>query len=160
MTPALADLAARPRAGATGDPPFRKVLVANRGEIAVRVCRTLKEMGIPSVTVYSDADRGAPHTRSGDEAVAIGPAPPAQSYLNAQAILEAARRVAADGIHPGYGFLSESATFAKQCRDAGLVFIGPSPESMVVGAASRFVPGTPNRGDAVGRRPGRARRAR
>jgi len=130
VIPARADFATRGAPVGQGARPFRKVLVANRGEIAVRVCRTLKEMGIPSVTVYSDADRGAPHVRSGDESVAIGPAPPAQSYLNAQAIFEAARRVGADAIHPGYGFLSESAVFAKQCRDAGLTFIGPSPESM------------------------------
>jgi acetyl/propionyl-CoA carboxylase alpha subunit len=109
---------------------FRKVLVANRGEIAVRICRTLRAMGIPSVTVYSDADRGAPHARAGDEAVPIGPAPPAQSYLNAAALLDAARRTAADAIHPGYGFFSENAAFAAECRTAGLVFIGPSPESM------------------------------
>ncbi len=109
---------------------FRKVLVANRGEIAVRVCRTLRAMEIPSVTVYSDADRGAPHTRAGDESAAIGPAPPAQSYLNAAAILEAARRTGADAIHPGYGFLSESAAFAAECGAAGVAFIGPSPESM------------------------------
>jgi len=111
-------------------PLFSKVLVANRGEIAVRVCRSLRELGIPSVTVYSDADRGAPHARAGDRSVAIGPAPPAQSYLNAEAILEAARRTAARAIHPGYGFLSENAAFAAACRDAGIVFIGPSPESM------------------------------
>jgi len=109
---------------------FSKVLVANRGEIAVRVCRTLREMGILSVTVYSDADRGAPHARAGDQSVAIGPAPPAQSYLNADAILGAARRTGADAIHPGYGFLSENAAFAAACRDAGIAFIGPSPESM------------------------------
>jgi geranyl-CoA carboxylase alpha subunit len=109
---------------------FRKVLVANRGEIAARVCRTLRAMGIPSVTVYSDADRGAPHARAGDESVAIGPAPPAQSYLNAAAILDAARRTGSDAIHPGYGFLSENAAFAGECRAAGVAFIGPSPESM------------------------------
>ena len=109
---------------------FEKVLVANRGEIAVRVCRTLRAMGIRSVTVYSDPDRGAPHARAGDESVAIGPAAPAQSYLNAAAILDAARRTGADAIHPGYGFLSENAAFAAECRAAGVVFIGPSPESM------------------------------
>ena len=124
MTPALADLAARKAA------PFRKVLVANRGEIAVRVFRTLREMGIPSVAVTSDADRGALHARSADERVAIGPAPAAESYLDADRILEAARTVGSDAIHPGYGFLSERASFARACRDAGIVFIGPSPESM------------------------------
>ena len=109
---------------------FRKVLVANRGEIAIRVCRTLRAMGIPSVTVYSDADRGSPHAKAGDESVAIGPAAPAQSYLNAAAILDAVRSTGADAIHPGYGFLSESARFAAECGKAGIVFIGPSPESM------------------------------
>ncbi len=109
---------------------FSKVLVANRGEIAVRVCRTLRAMGIPSVTVYSDADRGAPHVRAGDESVAIGLAPPAQSYLNAGAILDAARKTGAKAIHPGYGFLSENAAFAAACRDQGITFIGPSPEAM------------------------------
>src|SRR5258705_1972081 len=131
MSPARADFAAG--ASAAGDGrglPFRKVLVANRGEIAVRVCRTLRAMGIPSVTVYSDADRGAPHARAGDQSVAIGPAPPAQSYLDAAAILGAARRTGADAIHPGYGFLSENAAFAAECRAAGIAFIGPSPESM------------------------------
>jgi len=109
---------------------FRKVLVANRGEIAVRVCRTLRAMRIPSVTVYSDPDRAAPHARAGDESVAIGPAPPAQSYLDAAAILDAARRTGADAIHPGYGFLSENAAFAAECGAAGVTFIGPEPSSM------------------------------
>src|SRR5258705_958323 len=131
MSPARADFAAS--ASAAGDGrglPFRKILVANRGEIAVRVCRTLRAMGIASVTVYSDADRGAPHARAGDESVAIGPAAPAESYLNAAAILDAARRTSAQAIHPGYGFLSENAAFAAACRDAGIVLLGPSPESM------------------------------
>jgi acetyl/propionyl-CoA carboxylase alpha subunit len=119
---ARSDLAA-PRA-------FRKVLVANRGEIAVRVCRTLREMAIPSVTVYSEPDRGAPHARAGDESFPIGPADPARSYLDIAKILDLARRVGADAIHPGYGFLSERAEFARACRDAGVTFIGPSPESM------------------------------
>jgi len=122
MSPARADYAV--------GKPFRKVLVANRGEIAVRVCRTLREMGIPSVTVTSDADRGSPHARAGDESVTIGPAPAAESYLNASAILDAARRTGAEAIHPGYGFLSENAAFAAECRVAGIVFIGPAPESM------------------------------
>lgn len=109
---------------------IRKVLVANRGEIALRVCRTLRAMEIPSVTVHSDADRAAPHAKAGDESVRIGPAAPADSYLNAAALLEAARATGADAIHPGYGFLSQSAPFARACREAGVVFIGPSPESM------------------------------
>jgi geranyl-CoA carboxylase alpha subunit len=111
---------------------FRKVLVANRAEIAVRVCRTLREMGIPSVAVYSDADRGALHARSADEAVCIGAPAPSDSYLNAAAILEAARTTGADAIHPGYGFLSQSAAFARACAEAGVTFIGPSPESMEI----------------------------
>ncbi|HXF58544.1 MAG TPA: biotin carboxylase N-terminal domain-containing protein, partial [Candidatus Saccharimonadales bacterium] len=109
---------------------FAKVLVANRGEIAARVCRTLRAMDIPSVTVFSDADRGAPHARAGDESVAIGPAAPAESYLNQGRILDAARKTGATAIHPGYGFLSENAAFAAACRDQGIAFIGPSPESM------------------------------
>ena len=109
---------------------MKKVLVANRGEIAVRVFRTLREMGIRSVAVTSDADRGALHARSADERVTIGPAPAAESYLNAARILDAAKKTGADAIHPGYGFLSERASFARACRDAGITFIGPSPESM------------------------------
>ncbi|TMQ65241.1 MAG: ATP-grasp domain-containing protein [Candidatus Eisenbacteria bacterium] len=123
VTAALSDLAAS-RA------PFRKVLVANRGEIAVRIFRTLREMAIPSVAVTSEADRGSLHARSADESVMIGPAAAAGSYLNAPRIVEAARGVGADAIHPGYGFLSERAAFARECREAGIVFIGPSPESM------------------------------
>ena len=110
--------------------PFRKVLVANRGEIALRVCRTLREMDLPSITVYSEADRGAPHARAGDESTSIGPADPARSYLDMGRILETARRMGADAIHPGYGFLAERAEFSRACRDAGIAFIGPSPESM------------------------------
>lgn len=109
---------------------IRKVLVANRGEIALRICRTLRAMEIPSVTVYSDADRSAPHAGAGDEAVCIGPAAPSESYLNAPAILAAARATGADAIHPGYGFLSQSAAFVRACREAGVLFIGPSAESM------------------------------
>ena len=125
MTAARADLArsAPPRT-------FRKVLVANRGEIAIRICRTLRAMRIPSVVVFSDADRGAPHAAAGDEAVRIGPAAPAESYLHAAALLDAARATGSDAIHPGYGFLSQSAAFARACADAGIVFIGPSAESM------------------------------
>ena len=109
---------------------FRKVLVANRGEISIRVCRTLREMAIPSVSVYSDADRGSPHVRAADQSARIGPAAPADSYLNAGAILGAARVAGADAIHPGYGFLSQSASFARACGEAGVTFIGPSPEAM------------------------------
>ncbi|MCC6312785.1 MAG: acetyl-CoA carboxylase biotin carboxylase subunit [Thermomicrobiales bacterium] len=110
--------------------PFQTVLIANRGEIAVRVARTLREMGIRSVAVYSDADAGAPHVRAADAAVNIGPAPAAQSYLNQERLLEAARETGAAAIHPGYGFLSENAIFARRCAEAGIAFIGPSPEAI------------------------------
>ena len=109
---------------------FRKVLVANRGEIAVRVIRTLREMGIPSVAVYSDADRTSLHVRMADEAEWVGASPSTESYLCIDRILNAARRHGADAIHPGYGFLSENADFAAACEAAGIVFIGPSAESM------------------------------
>jgi len=105
------------------------VLVANRGEIAVRVIRTCREMGIGTVAVYSDADRGALHVRMADEAVHIGPSPSRDSYLVGSRILAAADRTGADAIHPGYGFLSERADFNRACRQAGIVFIGPLPES-------------------------------
>src|SRR5581483_2357707 len=109
---------------------FRRVLVANRGEIAVRVIRALREMGIRSIAVYSDVDRGALHVRLADEAEHIGPAASTESYLRIDRILEAAKKHEAEAIHPGYGFLSENAAFAEACRDAGIVFIGPSPEAI------------------------------
>jgi len=109
---------------------FRKVLIANRGAIACRIVRTLHKMGVASVAVYSEADRHSPHVRQADEAVFIGPPPPAQSYLSIPALLEAARKSSAEAIHPGYGFLSENAQFAEACVARGIVFIGPTPEQM------------------------------
>jgi len=105
--------------------PFRKILIANRGEIAVRVARSCRAMGVPVAAVHSDADAGALHVREAGEAYAIGPAEPQASYLSFEAILDAARRAGADAIHPGYGFLSQNGDFADAVRDAGLVFIGP-----------------------------------
>jgi len=109
---------------------FKKVLVANRGEIALRVMRTCRELGIATVAVYSDVDRNALHVRYADEAYLLGAGPPRESYLNAKKIIDIARQAKADAIHPGYGFLSENAEFAEACAKARKVFIGPSPEAM------------------------------
>jgi acetyl-CoA carboxylase, biotin carboxylase subunit len=109
---------------------LKKVLVANRGEVALRVIRACQELEVPAVAVYSDADSEALHTRHADEAVNIGPPPAGKSYLNIEALLEAARETGAEAIHPGYGFLAENARFAAACRDADITFIGPSAEAI------------------------------
>jgi len=133
---------------------FRKILIANRGEIAVRVIRTLREMGIGSVAVYSDADRTSLHVRMADEAEHVGPSASSESYLWIDKILDAAKKHGAEAIHPGYGFLSENAEFAAACEDAGVVFIGPSAASIramgsktdarrnAIAAGTPVVPGT------------------
>ena len=111
---------------------MKKILVANRGEIALRVMRTARRMGIKTVAIYSEADRTAPHVQFADEAILIGPPPSSRSYLLGEKIIETAKKLRVDGIHPGYGFLSENAAFAKAVTDAGITFIGPSPYSIEV----------------------------
>ncbi len=112
---------------------FKKILIANRGEIAVRIIRACKELGIKTVAVYSEADKDSLHVKLADEAICIGPANPTQSYLNITAILSAADITDSEAIHPGYGFLSENAQFAEACINSGITFIGPSPENIRIG---------------------------
>jgi len=137
---------------------MQKILVANRGEIALRIMRTCRTMGISTVAVFSEADRTAPHVRYADEAICIGPPPSSQSYLDKEKIIAAAKKVGADGIHPGYGFLSENADFARKVQAAGITFIGPTPEAIEVmgsklgakAAVKKFnVPMVPGGDDAV-----------
>src|SRR5947209_11234551 len=110
--------------------PIKKILIANRGEIAVRVMRACRELGIKTVAIYSDADRAALHVRTADEAYPVGPPPARESYLDIGKVLEVAKRSGADAIHPGYGFLSERAEFARACQAVGVIFIGPPADAI------------------------------
>lgn len=112
---------------------FKKILIANRGEISVRIIRACQEMGIKTVAVYSEIDKDALHVRLADEAICIGPASSSQSYLNIPAIISAAEITDAEAIHPGYGFLAENPHFAEACMTSGITFIGPSPENIRLG---------------------------
>src|SRR6266516_1365242 len=116
--------------GCSGCNMLHTLLIANRGEIVCRIIHTCKVLGIRTVAIYSDADVGARHVRMADEAVHIGPSPLRESYLNIEAMLQAARRTGADAIHPGFGFLAENSAFAEACREAGLIFVGPTAEAI------------------------------
>ena len=130
---------------------FTSLLIANRGEIAVRIMRTTKEMGIRTIAVYSEADRDALHVQCADEALEIGPAPASQSYLKIENVLAAAQKSGAEAIHPGYGFLAENSHFNEVCRDCNIDFIGPSPEAMLqLGAQiARTLQATPETGVVI-----------
>jgi acetyl-CoA carboxylase biotin carboxylase subunit len=139
-------------------PEIKKILIANRGEIALRIMRTAREMNIATVAVFSEADRKSPHVRYADEAVCIGPAPSSESYLDMSKILQVCKDLNVDAIHPGYGFLSENAVFARKVQEAGLIFIGPSPEAIeIMGsklaakqAAARYnIPMVPGTAEAI-----------
>lgn len=124
---------------------IRKVLIANRGEIAVRIARTCREEGIQTVAIYSDADREALHCRVADEAVHVGPSPASESYLDMDRVIDAALRTGADAVHPGYGFLSENAEFAERVAAAGILFIGPTPAAIrSMGSKARRPLGNPS----------------
>jgi acetyl-CoA carboxylase biotin carboxylase subunit len=139
-------------------PTIKKILIANRGEIALRIMRSVREMGISTVAIYSEADRQSPHVRYADEAVCIGPAPSSESYLCGDKIISVCKKLQVDAIHPGYGFLSENADFARAVIQAGIIFIGPSPESIEVmgnklaakqAAATYHVPMVPGSSGAI-----------
>src|SRR2546423_39717 len=116
---------------------IRRVLIANRGEIALRIIRACRELDIETIAVFSDADRRAPHVAAADRAVPIGPAPASESYLSIATLVDAAREQGADAVHPGYGFLSENAAFAMACEQAGLIFIGP-PSDVIARMGSKI----------------------
>src|SRR5260370_41983606 len=152
--------------GRQGRLMFKRILIANRGEIAVRIIRACRELGIESIAVYSDADRAALHVREADHASPVGPAPAGESYLNTAKILEAAKRLKADAVHPGYGFFSERAAFARAVQKAGLTWIGPPPDAieqmgdkvaarkLMSAAKVPVVPGSPGTPEAKAGAPG------